>query len=42
MNITRKQLTQISIGLVVIAVIVVLVMFGGSWAVDTFKEMHGL
>lgn len=42
MNINRKQLTQISIGIVVILLIIAFIMFGGSWAVDTIKEMHGM
>ena len=42
MNISRKQLTQIGIGILVIVIIVALIAFGGSWMVDTFKEMHGM
>ncbi len=42
MNISRKQLTQIGIGVIVILIIVALIAFGGSWIVETFKEMHGM
>lgn len=42
MHNNRKQLTQISIGIVIVLLIIALIAFGGSWMVDTFKEMHGL
>ncbi len=38
----HKQLTRISIGFIIILFIIALVMFGGGWMVDTFKEMHGM
>lgn len=42
MTIKRKQITQVSIGLAVLALLIVLVIFGGGWFIETFKEMHGL
>lgn len=42
MNITRKQLTQIGISIFVILMIAALIAFGGSWAVEAIKEMHGM
>lgn len=42
MHNNRKQLTQISISIVIVLLIIALIAFGGSWIVDTFKEMHGL
>lgn len=42
MNFSRKQLTQIGLGIVILIIIIALLAFGGSWFVETFKEMHGM
>ncbi len=38
----RKRLTQLGIALILLVVIGLALHFGGSWAVETFKEMHGM
>jgi hypothetical protein len=38
----RKRIIQVGVVLLVIMVVALTIHFGGAWAVDTFKEMHGL
>lgn len=42
MNFSRKQLTQIGLGIVIVIILITLVAFGGNWFVETIKEMHGM
>jgi hypothetical protein len=41
-SINRKRLMQVGVLILVLIALALTVHFGGGWAVDTFKEMHGM
>jgi hypothetical protein len=41
-NLTQQRIKKIAIILALIFMTMAILHFGGSWAVATFKEMHGL